>query len=108
LSSNYNDVTNFFETGSGSFGDNFTSVMNTLGNNAPDGEIHLDLQQNSSQESTLNTDISNENSRISAEQTTLTTELNAANFTLQQIPSQLNEVNELYSAITGFNQNPNG
>jgi flagellar hook-associated protein 2 len=108
LSSNYNAITNFFETGSGSFGDNFTSVMNTLGNSAPDGEIHLDLQQNSSQESTLNTDISNESARISAEQTTLTTELNQANFTLQQIPSQLNEVNEIYSAITGFNQNLNG
>jgi flagellar hook-associated protein 2 len=108
LSTNYNDVVNFFETGSGfnSFGDNFTSVLNSLGSGAPYGQIYL--QQNSSQESTLNTDISNENARISAEQTTLTTELNEANYTLQEIPSQLQEVNEIYSAITGYNQNLNG
>jgi flagellar hook-associated protein 2 len=110
LSTTYNDVVNFFETGSGfnSFGDNFTSVLNSLGSGAPYGQIYLDLQQNSSQESTLNTDISNENARISAEQTTLTTELNEANYTLQEIPSQLQEVNEIYSAITGYNQNLNG
>ncbi len=110
LSTSYSDVMNFFQAGNGftSFGDNFTSVMNSLSNSAPDGEIYLNLQQNSSQESTLNTDISNENSRISAEQTTLTTELNEANYTLQEIPSQLQEVNEIYSAITGYNQNVNG
>ncbi len=34
----------------------------------------------------------------------LTNELNAANQILQSIPSQLNQVNELYSAITGFNE----
>jgi len=38
----------------------------------------------------------------------LTTELNNANETLQQLPSQLSEVNELYSAITSYNQNSNG
>ncbi len=110
LSSNYQDVVNFFQPGSGftSFGDNLTSALNALSNSAPDGEIYLSLQQDSSEESTLNTNISNENSYISNEQTQLTAELNAANDTLEEIPSQVNEVNELYSAITGYDENPNG
>lgn len=106
LSTNYNDVVAFFQPGSGStsFGDNFTSALNALGNGAPYGEVYLVLQQNSSQEATLNSDISNESAQISARQSQLTTELNAANYTLEQIPSQLNAVNEIYSAVTGYNQ----
>lgn len=56
-------------------------------------------------ESTLNADISKENLLISAEQVSLTAELNSANEIMQQLPSQLQGVNELYSAITGYNQN---
>lgn len=110
LSSNYQGVVDFFQPGSGftSFGDNITSTMNELSNSAPYGEIYLSLQQNSSQESVLNTNISNENSLISTEKARLTTELNAANYTLEEIPSQLNMVNEIYSAITGYNQNIHG
>jgi len=110
LSSNYQNVVNFFQPGSGftSYGDNFTSTLNELSNSAPDGEIYLGLQQDSSEESTLNANISNENAYISTQQANLTAELNAANDTLEEIPSQINEVNELYSAITGYNENPNG
>jgi flagellar hook-associated protein 2 len=44
-----------------------------------------------------------------AQQTqTLTTELNQANYTLTEIPQQLQYVNELYSAISGYNTNTNG
>lgn len=110
LNSNFEDAANFFQTSSGStsFGGNFTSVLTNLGNSGPDGMIYLALQQDSSQESTLNSDITNENSTISTEQTQLTMELNEANYTLQEIPSQIDEVSELYSAITGYNENPNG
>ena len=110
LNSNYQDVVNFLQAGNGftSFGDNLTSVMNALGNSAPNGEIFLGLQQYSTQESTLNTNISNENAFISTQKSQLTTELNEANFTLEEIPTQLQAVNEIYSAITGFNQNPHG
>jgi flagellar hook-associated protein 2 len=45
---------------------------------------------------------------ISAQQTSLTAELNSANEIMQQMPSQLQGVNELYSAITGYDQNTNG
>ena len=110
LSSNYQNVVNFFQPGSGftSYGDNFTSTLNELSNSAPYGEIYLSLQQDSGEESTLNANISNENAYISTQQANLTAELNAANDTLEEIPSQINEVNELYSAITGYNENPNG
>jgi flagellar hook-associated protein 2 len=32
--------------------------------------------------------------------------LNSANEILQQLPQQIQGVNEIYSAITGYNQNP--
>jgi len=110
LSGNYQDVVNLFQPGSGfvSFGDNFSSVLNGLSSSAPDGAIYLDLQQDSSEESTLNANISNENAYISSQQASLTTELNQANYTLEAIPAQIDEVNEIYSAITGYNQNSNG
>ena len=48
------------------------------------------------------------NSLISAQQMSLTTELNQANEIMQELPSQLEGINELYSAITGYDQNLNG
>jgi flagellar hook-associated protein 2 len=107
LGNNYQDVVNFFQ-GSDSFGSTMTTTLNNVGNNDPDGVIYLALTQDSTQESQLSTNISNEESSISAQQTQLTTELNAANYTLEEIPSQLDEVNEMYSAITGYNQNTGG
>jgi flagellar hook-associated protein 2 len=107
LSSNLSDVTGFFQN-SGSFGQKLSTAVNNLGTQAPNGAIYLAQQQNAAQEKALNTDITNENSLLSAQKTQLTNELNTANQILQSIPSQLNQVNELYSAITGFNENPNG
>src|SRR6185437_166526 len=110
LNSNYQDVASFLQPGNGftSFGDNFTSMLNNLGNAGPDGIVYLALQSNQSTESTLNTDIANEDSLITQQTQTLTTELNQANYTLTEIPQQLQYVNELYSAISGYNVNTNG
>ncbi len=110
LNSNYQGVVNFLQPSGSftSFGGNLTTVLNNLGNSASDGAVYLALQQNSTIETQLNTNISNEQTLITQEQTQLTTELNQANDTLQAIPSQIDEVNELYSAITGYNQNSNG
>lgn len=102
LDSNYSDVTGFLQN-SGSFGQNFATVLNNLGTQAPNGEIYLALQQNAATEKALNTSITNEDARIAADKISLTNTLNTANDELQAIPSQLNEVDELYSAITGYN-----
>ena len=106
LNSNFSDVTGFLQN-SGSFGQLMGASLNNLGTQAPKGAVFLAQQQNSSQESALNIDISNENAVLATQKTQLTDELNTANQILQSIPSQLNEVNEMYSAITGFNENPN-
>ncbi len=107
LNSNFSDVTGFLQN-SGSFGQTLASSLNNLGTQAPNGAVFLAQQQNSAQEKALNTSISNEDTLLSAQKTQLTNELNTANQILQSIPSQLNQVNEIYSAITGFNQNRNG
>ena len=108
LNSNYQDVVNFLQPSGAytSFGGNLTNALNNLGNSAPDGAIYLALQQDSQEETSLNTNITNENAQISTEQTNLTTELNEANYELEEIPSQLDEINEIYSSITGYNENP--
>ncbi|MHB1674398.1 MAG: flagellar filament capping protein FliD [Acidobacteriaceae bacterium] len=109
LSSNYQDVVNFLQPSSAytSFGGNFTAVLNNLGTQAPTGSIYLAQQQNQTIETSLNTNITNENALIAQQTQTLTTELNQANFTLTEIPQQLSYVNELYSSYSGYNINPN-
>ena len=74
-----------------------------MGSQAPNGLIYMAQQQNSTQEASLNKNISDQEARIAAQKTTLTNELNAANEILQSIPEQLKEVDEIYSAITGYN-----
>jgi flagellar hook-associated protein 2 len=110
LNSNYQDVMNFFQAGSGytSYGANLINTLNNLGNSGPNGVVYLALQQDSTQETNLNSNITREDQAISTQQTQLTTELNEANYTLQMIPTQMQSVNELYSAVTGYNQNPTG
>ena len=106
LNSNYEDVTNFFQPSGGgtTFGKNLTTTLNNLANSSPQGAIYLALKQNSNQESALNDNISKQETLITAQKQQLTTELNAANYTLQQIPQQIEYVNQIYSAITGYNQ----
>ncbi len=107
LNSNFSGVVNFFQP-SGvftSFGGNLSTALNNLGNNAPNGIVFLALQEDSNEEKQLNTNISNEETIISAKKTQLTTELNQANFILTEIPQQIDNINESFSAITGFNPN---
>ena len=107
LNSNFSDVTGFLQN-SGSFGQTLASSLNNLGTQAPNGAVFLAQQQNGAQEKALNTSISNEDALLAAQKTQLTNELNMANQILQSIPAQLNQVDELYNAITGFNPNPRG
>jgi flagellar hook-associated protein 2 len=103
LNSNFSDVTGFLQN-TGGFGQTLAKSLNNLGTQAPNGAVFLAQQQNSAQEKALNTNISNEDTLLAAQKTQLTNELNAANQILQSIPAQLNQVDELYSAITGFNE----
>jgi len=107
LNSNYSDVQGYLQN-SGSFGQTLATALNTLGTASPTGAVSLALAQNSTEETGLNTDITNENTAIAAQKITLTDELNTANQVLQSIPSQLNAVNEIYSAITGYNNSTTG
>jgi flagellar hook-associated protein 2 len=107
LNSNFSDVTGFLQN-SGSFGQTLAASLNHLGTQAPNGAVYLAQQQNSAQEKALNTNISNEDTLLAAQKIQLTNELNTANQILQSIPSQLNQINEIYSAITGYNQNRTG
>jgi flagellar hook-associated protein 2 len=104
LNSNYSDVVGFLQN-SGSFGQTLSASLDNLGSSSPTGAITLALASDSSQETTLNDDVTAQNALIATDQTNLTTELNTANQTLQAIPEQLDEVNELYSAMTGYNEN---
>jgi flagellar hook-associated protein 2 len=107
LNSDYTGVVGFFQNAN-SWGQTFSSVLTDSGTTAGTGILALASSSNSNIESTLNADISKENMYISAQQTSLTAELNSANEIMQQLPSQLDGVNELYSAITGYNQNSGG
>jgi flagellar hook-associated protein 2 len=78
-------------------------MLNGLSSTATSGAIYLALKQNSSQEDTLNKNISNQEQRIADDKSRLTDQLNTANQILQSLPDQLDQINQLYSAITGYN-----
>ncbi len=101
LNSNFNDVAGFLQN-SGSFGQTFTTAVNSLGSTNTYGAVRLALTENSTKETDINADITSEDARIAAEKTRLTAELNTANEELQAIPQQLAEQNEIYAAITGY------
>jgi flagellar hook-associated protein 2 len=107
LNSDYSGVVGFFQNAN-SWGQRFSATVTGSGTSSVTGVLALAAKSNSSIESSLNADISKEESLISAQQKSLTTELNTANQVMQSIPSLLTQVNELYSAITGYNQNVNG
>ena len=107
LNSNYSDVIGFMQN-SNSFGQSLSATLANLGNSSPTGVITLALAADNTQETTLNDDVTAQNALITTQQATITTELNNANEVLQAIPEQLDEMNELDSAMTGYNQNPAG
>ena len=101
LNSDYSGVVGFFQN-SNSWGVQFSSALNNLGTSSVTGSLALSLKSNSAIETSLNTDISNEDLLIATQKTRLTLELTQANEVLQAIPSNLNSVAELYSAISGY------
>jgi flagellar hook-associated protein 2 len=107
LNSDFSSVAGFFQNAN-SWGQNFSNILTSSGTGSSTGVLALASTSNSTMESTLNADISREESLISAQQISLTAELNSANEIMQMLPSQLQGVNELYSAVTGYNQNGNG
>jgi flagellar hook-associated protein 2 len=104
LNSDYSSVVGFFQNAN-SWGQTFSNMLDNAGTGSSTGVLALAASANSSTESTLNAEISKENSYISVQQSSLTAELNQANQILQELPNQLDGVNELYSAITGYNEN---
>jgi flagellar hook-associated protein 2 len=107
LNSNYSDVVGYFQNAN-SFGLNLQNALDQLGNESPTGAITLAMAANSNQETTFNADVTAEDTLIAAQKTSITAELNLANETLQAIPQQLDEVNQLYSAMTGYNTKTSG
>jgi len=104
LNTDYGGVVGFFQSAN-SWGQTFANTLTSGGAAAGTGVLSLVSSSNRSIEATLNADIAKEETQIAAQQKSLTTELNNANEIMQAIPSQLQGVNELYSAISGYNQN---
>jgi flagellar hook-associated protein 2 len=107
LNDNYSGVQALFQNTS-SFGLNLEQAVNNAGTGSTTSILSQTQTANSTAETNLNSSISTMDARIATQQTSLTAELNAANQTLQEIPMQLTMVNEIYSAITGYNQGQNG
>ncbi len=103
LDSNYAAAAGFFQD-AGGFGTTLNQLLNNLSSSNPSGSLALALAQDKNEEKPLNTNISNEEATIATQKQNLTAELNTANQVLQAIPQQILQVNEIYSAITGFNQ----
>lgn len=102
LNSNFADVNGFMQN-SGSFGQTITSAVNSLGGVSTSGTIYLAKKENTAKETALNKSIADQDARIATQKISLTKELNLANQILQSIPDKLSEINQIYSAVTGYN-----
>lgn len=102
LNTNYSAVVSFFQN-AGSFGSTMSTTLNNLGDVYTTGLITLTRDEISSQESLIKDKISSQEALISSQQAVLTAQLNQANQILQEIPTQLDYVNKIYSASTGYN-----
>ena len=83
-------------------------MLTNAGTSSSTGVLKLAQKSNSRMESTLNAEIAKQEALVSAQQKNLTAELTKANEILQALPSQLQGLNEIYAAISGYNQNGNG
>ncbi len=102
LTTNFSDVVGLLQN-SGGFGQGLSTTLNGLSATATYGVIHTAQGQNAAQEAALKKSISNEEALLATQKISLTAELNTANEILQSIPSQLNQINQIYSAVTGYN-----
>ncbi len=102
LTSNFSDIVGFLQN-TGGFGQGMKTALNGLSTTATYGAIHVAQQQNAAQEAALKKSIANEEALLATQKIALTTELNTANEILQSIPSQLSQINQIYSAVTGYN-----
>jgi flagellar hook-associated protein 2 len=101
LNSNFNGIVGLFQN-AGGVGESLATVLLNDGNAEPDSVLTLAASDNASQETSLNATLTALKANVSAQQTQLTSALNAANEALQLIPVQVQEVSELYSALTGY------
>lgn len=103
LNTDFTSIVGMFQ-GVNSWGVNFANMLNSSGSSSSTGILKLAQKSNTSIESTLNNNISKQETSIAAKQKILTDQLNRANQILQALPSQLEGMDQLYSAITGYNQ----
>jgi flagellar hook-associated protein 2 len=87
-----------------SWGQSVARILNSAGNASSTGILKLAQNANTSMEKSLNDQVAKQDALIATQQKTLTAQLNAANQILQSLPSQLDSINMLYSAISGYNQ----
>jgi flagellar hook-associated protein 2 len=107
LNTDFSGAVGMFQ-GLNSWGANFSSMLNSSGTSTSSGILTLSQTSNSNIEKTLNANLAKEDALIASQQKSLTAELNRANEILQALPSQLNGIDELYAAISGYNSTQNG
>jgi flagellar hook-associated protein 2 len=103
LNTDFSGVLGFFQ-GLNSWGQSVAKILTSMGNTSSSGILKLAQNANSNMEKTLNDDVAKQEALIATQQKSLTAQLNTANQILQSLPSQLDGINMLYSAITGYNQ----
>jgi flagellar hook-associated protein 2 len=104
LNENFSDTTSFFQN-AGNFGQKLLTTLGNLGATGANSTIKMALSQNADEESRLTDNTTALETRLTTYQASLTAELNMANQILQGIPGQLDEINQIYAAITGYGNN---
>ncbi len=102
LASNSAGVQSFFQTGaSGSFGSNFSADLTNL-TDPVSGVLNVDLAQNTSEQTSLSSQISNFQTQLATQQQQLTQQFDQVNATLEEYPYLLQAVNEELGSTTSL------
>jgi flagellar hook-associated protein 2 len=104
LAANPSAAQNFFQNASQTgFANNFSDDLNNL-TDPTQGPLNVDIAQNSVQQQSLNTNISNFESQLATEQQQLTDQFNSVNASLQAYPLLLQAVTEVIGSISVSSQ----
>lgn len=105
LSSNPSEVLSFFQNATQTgFADSFNKDLTNL-TNPTEGVLNLDLAQNTTQQTDLNSSITNFEAQLTAEQTQLTAEFSQVDASLQAYPLLLQETT---AALASMDTNSSG
>ncbi len=107
LTSNFSDLANFFQSGTGSFGEALSTTMTSL-NNPIDGPLALDLSSIQQTNQDLTNNINDFEANLAVQEQQLTTQYSQINAELQQLPMLQSQLSQELGSLDPYLSSSSG